>query len=187
MRRIINPWIHTEGYNCFGCSPSNPLGVHMHFYEEDPDDLKGDIISVWQPNQAYQSWINTLHGGIQATLLDEICGWIVFRKLLTSGMTAKMEIRYRQPVSTVDGPLLLKARLKTANHRLAVVEAELCNLQGDILSQCECTYFTFSDSKAQEMGYTKATIAEEDLTLEEIIEREAHSDGHNDNKQTTTI
>ena len=90
VREIINPWTDLSGYNCFGCSPNNPLGAHMRFYEEDPNDRFGDIICVWQPTQNHQSWINTLHGGMQATLLDEVCGWVVFKKLNTSGVTAKM-------------------------------------------------------------------------------------------------
>jgi hypothetical protein len=25
-KKIINPWRNHEGYNCFGCSPDNPIG-----------------------------------------------------------------------------------------------------------------------------------------------------------------
>ena len=34
MKKIINPWRNHEGYNCFGCSPDNPIGLHMEFYED---------------------------------------------------------------------------------------------------------------------------------------------------------
>ena len=60
MREIKNPWIGTEGYNCFGCCPTNPYGVKMRFYEDDQD-----VVCFWKPQDCYQSWINTLHGGIQ--------------------------------------------------------------------------------------------------------------------------
>ena len=33
MRKIKNPWMQKDGYNCFGCSPDNPIGIHMEFYE----------------------------------------------------------------------------------------------------------------------------------------------------------
>ena len=29
MRKIINPWRNHEGYNCFGCSPDNPIGAEI--------------------------------------------------------------------------------------------------------------------------------------------------------------
>ena len=44
MKKIINPWRNHEGYNCFGCSPDNPIGLHMEFYED------GDyVVSTWHP------------------------------------------------------------------------------------------------------------------------------------------
>ena len=171
MQEILNPWIKMEGYNCFGCCPSNPVGAQMHFYEEDPDNPMGDIVSVWLPTQNHQSWINTLHGGMQATLLDEVCGWVVFKKLRTSGVTAKFELKYKQAVSTVGGPLILRARLKQNNHRVAVVEGSLSNVEGKVLTMCECTYFSFPEQKAREMGFVEARLSEEDYTLEQIIER----------------
>lgn len=171
MQEIINPWVKMTGYNCFGCSPDNPLGAHMRFFEENPDDLMSDIVSVWIPTQNHQSWINTLHGGMQATLLDEVCGWVVFKKLQTSGVTAKMEIRYKSAVSTVNGPLVLRARLKSEYHHVVAVEGELADVNGNILTTCECTYFSFPEEKAREMGFVEATLGEEDLTIEEVIER----------------
>lgn len=59
-----------EGYNCFGCAPNNEAGVKMEFYEDGDE-----VISIWKPQPQFQGWIDTLHGGIQAVLLDEICAW----------------------------------------------------------------------------------------------------------------
>ena len=84
MKKIINPWKDMEGYNCFGCSPDNEAGVRMEFYEDGDE-----VVSIWKPRPEYQGWLNTLHGGIQSVLLDEICGWVVFRKLQTGGVTSK--------------------------------------------------------------------------------------------------
>ena len=171
MREILNPWLTTAGYNCYGCCPGNPIGAQMHFYEEEPDELYGDIVSVWQPTQNHQSWINTLHGGMQATLLDEVCGWVVFKKLQTSGVTARFELKYKHAVSTINGPLVLRARLKSERHRVAVVEGELQNTEGETLTTCECTYFAFPADKAAEMGFVQATLSNTDYTLDEAIAR----------------
>ena len=165
MREIINPWRKTEGYNCFGCSPDNPIGARMSFYEEDENDMYGDIVSFWQPTYNHQSWINTLHGGMQATLLDEVCGWVVFKKLRTSGVTAKMDIRYKHAVLTTGGTVTLRARLKSISHRVAVVEGEIWS-QGVLCATCECTYFSFDEKKAKEMGFVEATLGDE-LNLNE--------------------
>ena len=84
MRKISNPFEGKQGYNCFGCCKDNPIGAHMDFYEDGDD-----IVSFWKPDGNYQGWVNVLHGGIQATLMDEIAGWVVFRKLQLMGVTSK--------------------------------------------------------------------------------------------------
>lgn len=72
-----------DGYHCYGCDPNSPQGLRMEFYENGDE-----IVSVWHPRPEYQGWVNTLHGGIQATLADEISSWVVFRKFQTSGVTS---------------------------------------------------------------------------------------------------
>ena len=135
MKEIVNPWAGFEGYNCFGCSPDNPIGLRMSFCED------GDyVISTWQPGDNFQGWINTLHGGIQATLIDEAAGWIVFKKLRTSGYTSKMDIRYLKPVSTVDGPVTLKARLINQKMMMAFIEVKLYNCHEELCADATCVY-----------------------------------------------
>ena len=91
MKKIKNPWLPLtgKGYNCFACAPCNPYGLKMEFYEDGDD-----IVSLWTPDDNYQGWLDTLHGGIQATLLDEIGGWIIARKFQTSGMTTNLNVKY---------------------------------------------------------------------------------------------
>ena len=133
MQKINNPWSGIEGYNCFGCSPDNPLGLRMSFAED------GDyIVSVWEPSGTFQGWINTLHGGIQATLIDEAAGWVVFKKL--RGYTSKMDIRYIKPVSTVEGPVTLKERLINQKLMMAFIEVKLYDSHDNLCADATCVY-----------------------------------------------
>ena len=70
MKRLTNPWRDIPGYFCFGCAPDNKAGVRMSFYSDGDD-----VVSVWKPEQQFQGWLDTLHGGIQAVMLDEISKW----------------------------------------------------------------------------------------------------------------
>lgn len=145
MKKIINPFVHLGGYNCFGCAPGNPLGVKMEFFEDGDD-----IVSLWQPRPEYQGWLNTLHGGIQSVLLDEICGWVVMRKLQTAGVTSKMETRFLHPVSTEEPQLTLRAHITAQRRNIVTIEATLADSSGRICSQAVCTYFTFPREKAEQ-------------------------------------
>ena len=165
MRRIINPWIgNTHGYNCFGCNPGNPQGVRMRFYWDGER-----VVSVWKANPNFVSWIDTLHGGIQATLLDEICGWVVFYQLQGSGVTAKMEMRYRKPVSTLWPYIRLNAQLVEQRRNIAIVHGEILNPDGECCAECTCTYFLFTAEKSAEMGYLPARLDDEEITFDEAV------------------
>ncbi|MCR4966010.1 MAG: PaaI family thioesterase [Bacteroidales bacterium] len=165
MKRIINPWIgNKNGYHCFGCDPNNKLGMRMQFYWDGEQ-----VLSPWRAGGDHVSWIDTLHGGIQATLLDEICGWVVFYQLQTSGVTAKMEMRYRKQVDTRWPYILMKARLLEQRHTLATVKGEIWSPEGVLCAECTCTYFIYPTEKAVEMGYMPAKLGEEDITIEEAI------------------
>lgn len=156
MKKILNPWIHKEGYNCFGCAPNNASGLKMEFYEEGEE-----VISEWRPQPQYQGWIDTLHGGIQAVLLDEICAWVIVRKLQTTGVTSKMETRYLKPVSTNDRKLTLRAHIVETRRNIVTVEASLYSEAGVLCTQATCTYFTFSKEKAAEMGFQSCKLEDE--------------------------
>lgn len=156
MKKIINPWKDVEGYNCFGCAPNNPAGVKMEFYEDGDE-----VVSRWKPRPEYQGWLDTLHGGIQAVLLDEICAWVILRKLQTTGVTSKMETRYMKSINTTDDYVELRARIQETKRNIILVEACLYNQQGELCTKALCTYFTFSQEKARsEMNFLSCDLEE---------------------------
>lgn len=156
MKKIVNPWKHLDGYNCFGCAPHNPAGLKMEFFEEGDE-----IISFWTAESQYQGWLNTLHGGIQAVLLDEICAWAIIRKMQTTGVTSKMETRYLKPISTLEEKVKLIARITETRRNIVIVEAEIHNAQGEICTKAICTYFTFPREKAEKEMFFHGCEVEE--------------------------
>lgn len=149
MRKIKNPWLAKPGYDCFGCSPDNPLGVKMEFYEDGDD-----IICFWKPQSHYQGWIDTLHGGIQATLIDECASWVLFRKLQSTGVTSKLEVRYRKPIMTTETQITLRARLRERRRHVAYIYVSIENSRGEICTEGEAVYMVAPQEKAAEMGFT---------------------------------
>lgn len=145
MKNIINPFVTLEGYNCFGCSPDNQFGLRLKFVED------GDfILAHWMPETRFQGWNNTLHGGIQSTLMDEIASWLVFVKLNTSGVTSRMEVKLRKPVAMDQGMLLLKAKLREMKRNIAVIDTWLYNHDMELCTEGVMYYFTFPVKLAAE-------------------------------------
>lgn len=156
MKKLTNPWKGLDGYNCFGCAPNNPAGLKMDFYEDGDD-----IVSLWKPQPQYQGWLNTLHGGIQAVLLDEICAWVIIRKKQTTGVTFKMETKYLKPISTEVDSITIKARLTQEKRQVIFIEAEIYNEKGEVCTQAKCTYFTVSQQEAKDKYFFTSCQIEE--------------------------
>lgn len=144
MRKIHNPFAGQEEYNCFGCSPHNPYGLKMSFMET------GDsMMSEWVFEENYAGYKDVLHGGIQATLMDEIASWYVFVKLKTAGVTASMQVKYLRPVQGIGQAIHLEARLKEKHNRLATMIVKLFNQSGKLCSESEITYYVFPEEVAR--------------------------------------
>ncbi len=121
----------------------------MEFFEDGDE-----IVSTWHPESRFESWSNTLHGGIQALLLDEICGWTIMRKLQTAGVTSRMTTKYRKPVSTSNDRLTLRSSIVERCRNVVTVEARIYNEAGELCTEAEAVYFCMSREKAaSEMGF----------------------------------
>ena len=155
LKRIINPWCDCPEYNCFGCSPKNPIGLHLQFFED------GDyIVSKWQPGNNYQGWVNTMHGGILSTLIDEVSGWVVTRKLQTSGYTVQLNVKFRKAIPTTEPELTIRAKVTRQVRNLAYISAEIINSQGEVCNEGEAIYFLMNQEKALEMGFRECKVEE---------------------------
>lgn len=147
-RRINNPFTAIREYNCFGCSPGNPCGLRMQFYEEGEE-----VVSNWQPESHFQGYGNLLHGGVISTLMDEIASWYVFAKLRTAGVTHNLKVRFYSPVYTGKGPVSLRASLEKTEKRIASISVKLFDESGHLCSEGTIDYFIFPEKFAREKLY----------------------------------
>ena len=144
MIKLKNPYAEYPGYNCFGCSPHNPIGLRMEFFKHGDE-----IVSTWSPGEDFQGFHDILHGGIQATMMDEIASWVVFIMLDTAGVTYRLQTTYRKPVRISKGAITLKAKLKEQKRRIASIEVSLLDGEGTTCSESQVEYFVLPREKAE--------------------------------------
>ena len=140
MKKIENRWIGDPDYHCFGCDPSHEHGLKMEFYEDGED-----VVSIWQPTTEYQGWPNILHGGIQATLIDELCGWTIAHKFQSDAVTSKMEVRYRKPVKISEGKLTIRAHVVEVRRNIVTITAQIFNSANELCTEGACVFFMISN------------------------------------------
>jgi len=148
MRKINNAYTQIEGYNCFGCSPDNQIGLKMEFYETEDG-----VMAQWTPTRDYEGYYNHLHGGIQATLLDEVGSWIVPTKLGSSGVTRTITVNYHKSVFINQGMITIKAQLISFLDNIALVKAQIEDNEGTPRATATIEYFVFPEDVARKRFY----------------------------------
>ena len=149
MKKLNNPFADLKGFNCFVCSPNNAVGLRLDFY------LDGEIIRAsWKPEDQYQGYPNILHGGIQATLLDEVASWAVYTVAGTGGVTSSMKIKYKKPVLIDKGKISLTAEIIEHKKRIMTMQTRLYDGKGTLCTEALVDYFIYPENVAKiKMNY----------------------------------
>lgn len=141
---VRNPFVGIEGYSCFGCDPANPIGLALSFHRD------GDVVSTsWEPRSELQGYPGVVHGGIQATLADEIGGWYVYAVIGTAGVTKDLSITYEHSAKSDEGPFTITARGLEQSAKEATIGVEIHNAVGTRCAVARLTYALFSEAVAR--------------------------------------
>jgi uncharacterized protein (TIGR00369 family) len=115
---------------CFGCGGANPRGMHLTF---EQDDATNRIRGAFRLGPEYQGGANFIHGGIIATVLDEVMGKVCrFRN--ARAVTAQLTIEYLKPVP-VDTDLEIEGKEIEMNGRNIHIAGEIRNQAGQVLAR----------------------------------------------------
>jgi uncharacterized protein (TIGR00369 family) len=146
MKKIYNPFVihRGQGYNCFGCSPNNELGLQLEFW-----DTGDELLTYWHPKNWLMGYSNILHGGIQATLMDEIAGWVVLVKCETAGVTTEMNVKYLKPVFITKGKIEVRSKLIKLENGIADISCRLFDGEGVCCATADVKYFCYPEPVAR--------------------------------------
>jgi len=115
---------------CFGCGGANPRGMHLTF---EQDDATNRIRGNFRLGPEYQGGANFIHGGIIATVLDEVMGKVCrFRN--ARAVTAELTVEYLKPVP-IDADLEIEGKEIEMNGRNIHIAGEIRNPDGQVLAR----------------------------------------------------
>ena len=127
--------IADEGYDrCYGCGQGNANGLRLRFEHRD-----GSAECVYTAPEHFAGAPGVIHGGAQATMLDEVMGHAIHFGGVDPDLdvvTVEFTLRYRRP-APVAVPLTLRARLLRSEGRDFIVAGEIVSPQGDVLTTAE--------------------------------------------------
>lgn len=143
-RRLINPFVGNDGYHCFGCDPANEAGLRLSFSFDGES-----VYSEWTPREQFEGYPGVIHGGIQATVCDEVGGWYIYAACGTAGVTAELHIEYLTPALFTDAPFTIRAVAGERSARRATPTVSITGAGGTLYTVCRPTYAIFPEQIAR--------------------------------------
>jgi uncharacterized protein (TIGR00369 family) len=132
-------------HRCFACGTLNAEGMGLTIHVE-PRRAWTDL--TVEPR--FQGWDGIAHGGILATILDEVMAW----SLVADdhwGLTARMEVQFRRPVE-IGRPLHAEGWVRRSRRRLVDTEARIVELEsGQVLATSTGVYAAVDEARKREL------------------------------------
>ena len=127
---------------CFGCGGANDEGMKLTF---EQDNGKRRIVGRFVLGERYQGGGGMAHGGIVATLLDEVMGKVCrFREV--RAVTAELNVEYLKPVN-VDNEIVVEGWETEQKGRNLFHVGEIRNMAGDVLARGKGRFVISGDAK----------------------------------------
>lgn len=131
-------------HNCFACGGENPIGMRLHI-----ELGEGSARTAWRAGDDYVGWSDKVHGGIIATLLDEVMAWAP-ASFDSWAVTAEMTIRYRSPAMPGE-ELTATGRVGGRRRRIYDVIGEVRGADGRLVAEGHGRYLGASPTQKAEL------------------------------------
>ncbi len=126
---------------CFVCGRHNPAGLYMQFYDNGEDEVMSD----YTVPARYQSYPGIVHGGILASMLDEVIGRVAMIGDHHHFMVSvRLQVLYRHPVP-VETALIIRGRIVRLRGRLGKAQGEIILPDGKVSCEAAITLADIPD------------------------------------------
>jgi uncharacterized protein (TIGR00369 family) len=140
-----------DANHCFGCGGANQRGMQLTF---EQDDAARRIKGLFRLGAAYQGATGFVHGGIIATLLDEVMAK-VSRFGGEHAVTAELTVEYKRPVP-VDEDIVVEGWEVKVSERHRFREGEIRDASGVVLARGRAKFTVIDPAKFRANGGASA-------------------------------
>lgn len=121
--------------SCFVCGSQNRFGLNLRFFTD------GQIVEArFAPRAEHNGFIGVLHGGITATVLDEVMVWACAVRQKRFCFSAEMTVRYLGRIETGTEILARGEMLENKRDRIFIAKGELLDMAGTVLASATAKY-----------------------------------------------
>ena len=133
-------------HSCFVCGESNPHGLKMRFHAE------GRLVTAkFRPCAEHVGFKGVVHGGLTATVLDEIMVWACVVATRKFAFCAELKVRYLRPLAPGEEVVVTSELVADHKGRILEAKAAMHNAAGKMLVQATGKYMPLKEVDASEM------------------------------------
>jgi uncharacterized protein (TIGR00369 family) len=130
-------------HHCFACGSTNPIGMGLKI---ELGERRAS--TTWVPGEDFVGWSDRVHGGLLATVLDEVMAWAPSSDDAWA-VTSSFSVRFHHPVSPGQK---LRAEGWVASQRRRIYEVRGEIRAGDrLVAEATGTYLGASPSQKAEL------------------------------------
>jgi|SRR5665647_143704 len=144
---ILKKISNVEGQTCFGCGEINTIGLHMEFLTDGQR-----VYSFVTVPSAMAGWDQTVHGGVTATILDEIMGWSVIYLLKKIGVTKSMTVDFMKPLHVGERLTVVGSIQEIQSERQILVTGEIYSEEDTLCAKAHGIFAAMSAQTAVRLG-----------------------------------
>lgn len=119
---------------CFGCVKRNQDGLKLQFWL-----LDGNIFTIYEIPPKYSGFQGLGHGGIIATLLDEVSAWTVYVNTMKLGVTQSFALNYIRPVY-INTEIVVEGVVGSYENTHIIIHAHIKDMNNKILIESNSTW-----------------------------------------------
>jgi uncharacterized protein (TIGR00369 family) len=122
-------------HSCFVCGESNAIGLRLRFETDG-----GVVRTHFTPRPEHIGFKGVVHGGIIATLLDEIMVWACAVRTKRFGYCAEMTVRFQKPLRPNEEVIATGELAANRRDKIFEAKSELRNPAGELLASATGKY-----------------------------------------------
>lgn len=138
------PTFEFEPHNCFACGELNEHGLQLKLHLEERRSWTEFVL-----DDRFEGWRGVTHGGIIATVLDEVMAWALVAED-NWGVTARMTIDFKRPVP-VGTSVRAEGWIVHNRRRLVDTAGQIVDVNGTLLASAEAVYVAANEERKREL------------------------------------
>jgi uncharacterized protein (TIGR00369 family) len=134
-------------HSCFVCGESNPIGLNLRF---ETDGLV--VRARFTPRPEHIGFKQVVHGGLIATVLDEIMVWACLAQTKRFAYCAELTVRFQNPLRPGEETLATAELVTNRRDRIFEVKSELKDGVGKIFATATGKYIPVKTLELADMA-----------------------------------